>query len=263
MQMDFQTISYEKAEGVGRVTLNRPERLNAMNFQMLEEMGSLLEEIVADEEVRVILLTGQGRYFAAGADLEILSTLEPASFRLNQAKYWNRVFCDLEETQKPTIAALNGPAIGGGVELALCCDLRYAVEDATLRFPQIDFGLVPDAGATVRLPWLVGPARAKELILSGEPLGAREAVRMGLVNRVFPQEEFAREVGEIAGKMAKKPPLALGAGKRLINREVRKADITAGLEEVTEAQSLLITTEDYREGVRSFFEKRKPVFRGR
>ena len=261
--MDFQTLLYEKAEGVGRVTLNRPEKLNAMNFEMLEEMGSLLKEIVADEEVRVILLTGQGRYFAAGADLEILSTLEPASFRLNQTKYWNRVFRDLEEMQKPTIAALNGPAIGGGVELALCCDLRYAVDGATLRFPQIDFGLVPDAGATVRLPWLVGPARAKELILSGEPLSAREAVRMGLVNRVFPQEEFAREVGEIAGKMAKKPPLALGVGKRLINRGIRKADITAGLEEVTEAQSFLITTEDYREGVRSFFEKRKPVFRGR
>jgi len=261
--MQFQTLLYEKADGVGKVMLNRPEKLNAINLEMLEEMGAFLQEIMVDEEVSVILLTGQGRYFSAGADLEILSKLEPASFRLNQDRYWNRVFCELEEIQKLTIAALNGPAIGGGVELALCCDLRYAVEEATLRFPQIDFGLVPDAGATVRLPVLVGPARAKEIILSGEPLSAREAAGLGLVNRVFPQEEFSREVGEIAGKMAKKPPLALGVGKQLINREIRKADTRAGLEEVTDAQSFLITTEDYREGVRSFFEKRSPVFRGR
>jgi len=261
--MDFQTLLYEKADGVGRVTLNRPEKLNAINYEMLEEMGALLQEIMDDEDVRVILLTGQGRYFAAGADIDILSKLEPASFRLNQTRYWNRVFCEWEDMKKPTIAALNGPAIGGGVELALCCDLRYAAEEATLRLPQIDFGLVPDAGATLRLPSLVGPATAKELILTGDPMSAREAVRLGLVNRVFPQEGFLREVGRIAGKMARKPPLALGVGKQLINKGIRKADIKAGLEEVTDAQSFLITTEDYREGVRSFFEKREPVFRGK
>lgn len=261
--MRFQTLLYEKADGVGTIRLNRPEKLNAINFEMLEEMGSLLKEIMLDEEVRVILLTGQGRYFAAGADLDILSKLEPESFRLNQTRYWNRVFCDLEDMKKPTIAALNGPAIGGGVELALCCDLRYAVEEATLRLPQIDFGLVPDAGATLRLPLLVGSARAKELVLTGDPVSAQEAVRLGLVNRVFPQEEFVREVGEIAGKMARKPPLALGAGKQLINGGIQKADIKSGLEEVTDAQSFLTTTEDYREGVRSFFEKREPVFRGK
>jgi enoyl-CoA hydratase/carnithine racemase len=261
--MRFQTLLYEKADGVGTITLSRQEKLNAINFEMLEEMSSLLEEVMTDEEVCVILLTGQGRYFAAGADLEILSTMEPPSFRLNQARFWNPVFCAFEDMQKLTIAALNGPAIGGGVELALCCDLRYAVEEATLRFPQIDFGLVPDAGATIRLPLLVGPARAKEIILSGDALSAQEAADMGLVNRVFPQEAFHPEVREIARKMAKKPPLALGAGKQLINRGVRRADTRAGLEEATDTQSFLITTEDYREGVRAFFEKRKPVFHGR
>ena len=142
-------------------------------------------------------------------------------------------------------------------------DLRYAVEGTTLRFPQIDFGLVPDAGATVGLHLLIGPARAKEIILSGEPVSAQEAANLGLVNRVFPQEEFSREVMEIARKMAKKPPLALGIGKQLINRGIPKRDTRAGLDEVTDAQSFLITTEDYREGVNAFLDKREPVFRGR
>jgi enoyl-CoA hydratase/carnithine racemase len=261
--MPYQTLLYEKGDGVGTITLDRPEKLNAINFEMLEEMGLLLEEILVDEEVRVVLLTGRGRYFSAGADLEILSKLEPASFRLNQTRYWDRIFCGIEDMQKPAIAALNGPALGGGAELALCCDLRYAAEEASLRFPQIDFGLVPDAGATVRLPLLVGPARAKEIIFSGETLRAEEAAGLGLVNRVLPQETFLREVVEITKKMAKKPPLALGVAKQRINRGIRKADIRAGLEEVTEAQSFLITTEDYREGVSAFFEKRQPVFRGR
>ena len=261
--MAFQTISYEKADGVGTITLNRSEKLNAINFQMLDELWDLLQEIMVDDEVRVILLTGAGRYFTAGADLEILSTLSPVEFRLNQQRRWNRVFNELEDIQKLTIAALNGPAMGGGVELALCCDLRYAQEDATLRLPQIDFGLLPDAGAIVRLPRLMGLARAKEFILSGEPLGAAAAVGLGLVNQVFPEESFFEEVRKIAARLARKPPLALGIGKQLINRGAQHGDVRASLQEVMEAQSFLITTQDYEEGVRAFREKRTPVFRGR
>jgi len=158
---------------------------------------------------------------------------------------------------------LNGPAVGAGVELALCCDLRYAGEKATFRLPQIDFGVLPDAGATVRLPLLVGPARAKELILTGDTLSAKEAEGMGLVNRVFPQEALAEEVGRIARKMAQKPPMALGMGKQLVNRAFRSADTRAGLEAVKNAQCALIRTDDYREGVRAFLEKRDPVFQGK
>ena len=261
--MRLQTLMYEKADGVGTLTLSRPEKLNAMNLEMLEEMWSLLQEIAVDEDVRVILLTGAGRYFSAGADLDILSTLDTANFRARQNKYWNRVFNELEDMQKLTIAALNGPAIGAGVELALCCDLRYAVENATLRLPQVNFGLVPDAGATVRLPLLIGPAKAKELILTGDGLHAQEAAGLGLLNRIFPQEEFGEGVREIARKMAQKPPLALGIGKQLVNRAFRNAVTRTGLEEVIDAQLFLITTSDYREGVEAFFEKRQPVFRGR
>jgi enoyl-CoA hydratase/carnithine racemase len=261
--MGFKTILYHKADGVGTITLNRPEKLNAINFEMLEEMWSALQEIVVDQEVRVVLLTGEGRYFAAGADLEILAALEPESLWEELTRYWNPVFSEFENMQKPTIVGLNGPVVGAGVELALCCDLRYAGEKATFRLPQINFGVLPDAGATVRLPMLVGPARAKELILTGETVSAQEAAGIGLVNRVFPQEALAEEVRGIARKMAQKPPLALGVGKELVNRAFRSGDTRAGLEEAKNAQCSLIKTDDYREGVKAFLEKREPVFHGR
>jgi len=261
--MGLKTILYDQADGVGRITLNRPEKLNAINFEMLEEMWWVLQEIVVDQEVRVVLLTGEGRYFAAGADLEILAALEPESLREELTRYWNPVFSEFENMQKPTIVGLNGPAVGAGVELALCCDLRYAGENATFQLPQINFGVLPDAGATVRLPMLVGPARAKELILTGETVSAQEAAGMGLVNRVFPQEAIAEEVRAIARKIAQKPPLALGMGKQLVNRAFRSGDPRTGLEDVKNAQCSLIRTDDYREGVRAFLEKREPVFQGR
>jgi enoyl-CoA hydratase/carnithine racemase len=156
--MELQNIVYEKSEGVGTITLNRPGKLNAITFEMLDDLWALLQEIMVDEEVHVILLKGEGRYFCAGADLGILGTLTPETFRIRQRKYWNRVFNEFEDIQKLTIAALNGPALGGGVELALCCDMRYAVEDATFALPEINFGILPDSGGTIRLPGLIGLA---------------------------------------------------------------------------------------------------------
>ena len=261
--MQLNNIVYEKAEGVGTIALNRPAKLNALSFDMLDELWAVLQDIAVDSEVRVIVLTGTGRYFSAGADLEILASLTPASFRTAQRRYWNRVFSEIEDIQKLTIAALNGPAIGGGLELALCCDVRYSVDDATFAMPQINFGLIPDAGATVRLPWLMGLAKAKEFILSGESISAREAEAFGLVNRLFPRHTFHDEILKIAMKMARKPPLAVGIGKHIINRGFQRRDIRAGLEDATDAQSILIVTEDYQEGIRALKEKRPPVFQGR
>jgi len=256
-------VSFHKSDAIGTITLNRPEKLNAINFPMLDEMAELLREIVADEEVRVVVLTGSGRYFSAGADLEIVGTMTPQTFRLNQRRYWNAVFNSVEDLQKLTIAAWTGPPLGGGLELALCCDLRYAVEGATFSLPEINFGIIPDSGGTIRLPQLTGLARAKEVILSGDSIDARRAEAIGLLNGVFPQEEFEDGVRKIALKMAEKAPLAVGMGKQLINRSFQHGAIRLGLEQAAEVQSMLITTEDYREAVRAFQEKRPPVFRGK
>ena len=261
--MDLQYIAYEKSEGIGTITLNRPAKLNAITFEMLDEMWALFQDIIADDEVRVILLRAEGRYFSAGADLGILATMTPTSFRWRQRRYWNRVFNEFEDIQKLTIASLNGPALGGGLELALCCDLRYAVEDAHFSLPEINFGILPDSGGTVRLPWLIGLARAKEFILSGDSISARRAEEIGMVNAVFPRETFNEEVRKIAVKMAEKAPLAVGMGKQLINRSFQQRDIKTCLEEATDVQTALIFSEDYQEAIRAHKEKRMPVFRGK
>jgi enoyl-CoA hydratase/carnithine racemase len=261
--MEMQYVVYEKSEGIGTITLNRPAKLNAINFEMLDELWALFQDIMVDDEVRVILLRGEGRYFSAGADLGILASMTPTDFRWRQRKYWNRVFNEFEDIQKLTIAALNGPALGGGLELALCCDLRYAVEDAHFALPEIDFGIIPDSGGTVRLPWLIGLARAKEFILSGDRMSAARAEELGLVNGVFPRDTFEDEVRGIAVKFAQKAPLALGMGKQLINRSFQQRDIKTGLEEAMDVQTVLSFTEDYQEAVRAYQEKRPPIFRGK
>ena len=261
--MEERYVVYDRSGNVGTITLNRPAKLNAITFEMLEQLWEILKSTVGDDETRVIVLKGEGRYFSAGADLELVSSLAPETFRWRQRKYWNRIFGEFEDIQKLTIAALNGPAIGGGLELALCCDLRYSVEDASFSMPQINYGILPDAGGTVRLPWLLGLARAKEFILSGESIDARRAEELGLVNRIFSRETFDDEVSTIARNMAQKAPLALGLGKQLINRSFQSGDIRAGLEAAMDIQSVLITTEDYREAVQAFQEKRPPLFRGR
>ena len=260
--MELQHILYDKSGGIGTITLNRPAKLNALNFEMLDELWKLLQEIMVDDDVRVVLLCGEGRYFSAGADLGIVASMTPETFRLRQRRYWNKVFGEVEEMEKLTIAALNGPALGGGLELALCCDLRYAVNEAYFSLPEIDFGILPDSGGTVRLPWLIGLARAKEFILSGDRMSAQKAEEIGLVNAVFPSEMFEEEVRKIAGRFAQKAPLALGMGKQLINRCFQQRDVKAGLEEAMDVQSILIRTEDYCGAIRAFNEKRSPVFRG-
>ena len=261
--MELQYVAYEKSEGVGTITLNRPAKLNAISFDMLDEMWALLQDVIADDDVRVVLLRGEGRYFSAGADLEIVSSMTPMEFRWRQRRYWNRVFGEFEDMQKLTIAALGGPALGGGLELALCCDLRYSVDDAHLALPEIDFGILPDSGGTVRLPWLIGLARAKEFILSGDRMSAARAEELGLVNAVFPREVFEEEVRKIAVKFARKAPLALGIGKQLINRSFQQREVKAGLEGAMDVQTVLTSTEDYQEAIRAYREKRPPVFRGR
>jgi enoyl-CoA hydratase len=256
--MAFEHISYEKDGGVGTIRLERPQKMNAIHFALLAELGALLEEIRNDTHVKVVLVTGAGKCFCAGADLEILSSLSPQTFRPNQDKYWNRVFCELEDLPKPTIAAINGPAIGGGLELALCCDLRYTVDDATFLLPQINFGLIPDVGATIRLPRLIGLSKAKEFILSGDPMTAHEAKACGLVDRVFSRETYAEAVKKMAGKLSQKSLPALAMGKQLINRAARHNDVRLGLADVTDGQMVLLSSEEYQKGMDAFIKKNWP-----
>jgi len=261
--MELKNIVYKKSQGIGTITLNRPGKLNAITFEMLDEMWEVLQDILEDNEVHVTILTGSGRYFCAGADLEIVGGMTQTEFRWRQRKYWNRIFSEFEEMQKLTIAALNGPAVGGGLELALCCDLRYSIDDAHFSLPEINFGILPDSGGTVRLPWLIGLARAKELILTGDSITAKKAEELGLVNAIFPRETFHEEVGRIATRMAQKAPMAVGLGKQLINRSFQQRDSRLSLEEVMDVQSILICSEDYREAVKAQKEKRPPIFRGK
>jgi enoyl-CoA hydratase/carnithine racemase len=260
--MDLTTLLIEKADGVAKIIFNRPAKLNAINFVMIDELWNLLHEVRDDDEIRVVVFTGAGKYFSSGADLDILSTLTPKSFRKMQHQYWNKLYNFIESFDKLTIAAVNGPVIGGGVELILCCDIRYAVDDATFLLPQINYGIIPDAGGTIRLPLLIGLSRAKELILSGEPIGANQAEAYGLVNHVYQTAGFNEKVHQAALKFAKKPPLAMQWGKHVINKGFYHRNIQIGLQDAMDAQTDLIKTSDYHEGIAAFREKRKPVFKG-
>ena len=264
--MQAKNVLYDKSDGVGTITLNRHAKSNALNYDIMDELWALLQDIIVDDDVRVVVLTAAGKYFSAGADMEVLTTLATSSLatiRRQIRTCWQRIFNEFEDMQKLTIAAVNGSAIGGGVELALSCDLRYSVDDATFSLPEVNFGIIPEVGGVTRLPWLIGLAKAKELILSGESIGAKEAEELGLVNKIFPRETFKEEVRKLALKFAQKPPLALGIGKQLINRSFQLRDAKFSLEDAIDVQSILIHTEDYQEAVAALKEKRAPIFRGR
>jgi len=225
-------------DGIGRLTLNRPEKLN------------------------VVVVTGRGRAFAAGADVSYLSELIEGQ-RLEEARALvdagRRVVTAVVEMPKPVIAALNGPAAGGGANLALACDIRIAAEGASIGQTFNRIGLHPDWGGTYFLPRLVGPAKAAELIFTGEMVGAREAERIGMVNRVVPDEELRAEVEELAGRLAEKPALPLRLAKRAVRRSL-DSSLDEMLDYELEAQTRCFESPDAREGVRAFLEKRDPEF---
>ncbi|HKU56425.1 MAG TPA: enoyl-CoA hydratase-related protein [Gaiellaceae bacterium] len=249
------SVLVDRREAVAVVTIDRQEALNALDVVTLTELRDGLRELAADDAARVVVLTGAGdRAFAAGADIKYMGGLGPA-----QAKTWGALGHEaarlLEEMPKPTIAAINGFALGGGCELALGCDLRYASSNARLGQPEIDLGIVPGWGGTQRLARVCGLGVAKELILTGRPVAAEEALRIGLVNAIAdPVLEHALEV---AGKLAAKSPLALGVAKRLLNLA------PDALEQEAEEFGNLFASEDAKEGLAAFVEKRPARFVGR
>jgi 2-(1,2-epoxy-1,2-dihydrophenyl)acetyl-CoA isomerase len=259
-----ETVLLRMDEGVAWITLNRPDRLNAFSGDMRDRLHDALNRAATDAGVRVIVITGAGRGFCTGADVEVMSDLlqrgDDATFE-TLVEAGMRVVRRLQSIEQPVIAAVNGPAAGAGASLALACDFRIASERASIGITFNRIGLHPDWGATWSLPRLVGPGRAAELVMSGRMVDAREAERIGLFERVFAEDWFDDEVKKIAQELAAKPPLALTLAKRTLAASLT-SDLDAMLAAEGERQMRCFRSADAKEGISAFNEKRKPEFRG-
>ncbi|MBW1924423.1 MAG: enoyl-CoA hydratase/isomerase family protein [Deltaproteobacteria bacterium] len=260
--MTFNTLIYKKEGAVGIVTLNRPERLNALSDELLLELGQVLEEIDEDEAVDALIITGQEKFFGAGADIKEIVNIHTPVEANRFAKKVRRVFNKLAELRQPTIAAVSGLALGGGCELALACDVRIAAENASFGLPEIKLGVLPGGGGTQRLPRLVGAGRAKEMLFSGDPIDAQEAYRIGLVNKVVPLGSLMEEAKKMAATFVKRPGYAIKTIKCLVN-EGLNMDLKSALAHEARNFEILFSTEDQKEGMKAFLEKRKASFKGR
>ncbi|MBW1698454.1 MAG: enoyl-CoA hydratase/isomerase family protein [Deltaproteobacteria bacterium] len=259
--MTYQNIIVEKDEGIATITFNRPNVLNALNSELLQEFSLALDEIGEDENIRVLVLTGAGeKAFVAGADIKELATLNALKGKLFSQR-GHAIINKLQQLPIPVIAAVNGFALGGGTEIALACDFIYASEKATFGQPEITLGLIPGFGGTQRLPRLIGSNLAKEYIFTGNMIPAQEAHRIGLVNRICSAEKLMEEVYQTAKTMAKKGRVSLRAAKQAIN-EGANADLTTACNIEIDAFSLCMASEDAKEGTAAFLEKRQPRFRG-
>ena len=260
--MEFKYIIYEKNEGVATITLNRPEALNAFSKEVVEEVLHALEDVKTDEAVRVVVLTGAGeKAFSAGADIKTMVGM--TALKARELSFMGERLCvGLENLEKPVIAAINGYALGGGLEVAMSCDLRIASENAKMGQTEINIGLIPGWGGTQRLTRLVGMTKAKEMVFTGRIIDAKTAEQIGIVNMVVPADKFRETVSQFAKDLASKAPVALKVAKALINKG---SDI--GLESALalerEGFGVVGSSEDLKEGVSAFTEKRKPVFKGR
>jgi enoyl-CoA hydratase len=258
----FKFIVYEKSEGVATVTLNRPEALNALSKEAVEEVMQALEDAKKDESARVVVLTGAGeKAFSAGADIKAMIGMNALKAR-ELSLMGERLCAALEDLEKPVIAALNGYALGGGLEVAMACDLRIASENARMGQTEINFGLIPGWGGTQRLTRLIGRTKAKELVFTGKMIDAKTAEQIGIVNIVVPSEEFREAVRQFALDLASKAPVAIKVAKAVINKGA-DTNLDSALALEREGFGVVASTEDLQEGVKAFTEKRKPSFKGR
>jgi len=259
--MAYNTIIFKIRENIATITFNRPEILNALNEEALKEFSNALDEIHANEDIRVLILTGAGeKSFIAGADIKqflTFNTLKAKSFSEMGRVLMNK----LQELSIPVIAAVNGFALGGGCEVALACDFIYASENAMFGLPEITLGIIPGFGGTQRLPRLVGESMAKELIFTGKMIPAEEAKNMGLANKVCSQEQLMDDVIKTAKIIASKGKVSLRAAKQAINNGMN-VDLTTGCSIEIDAFALCFTSPDVKEGASAFLEKRKPDFKG-
>ncbi|MBS7268124.1 MAG: enoyl-CoA hydratase/isomerase family protein [Candidatus Freyarchaeota archaeon] len=255
--MDLETIKIEKQDGIGKIILNRPDKRNAISAEMFRDIGEAARIVSDDNEVKVVILTGAGPVFSAGIDFSSMGALGGASSRMfrdilkkSQVNYGL-----LESMEKPVIAAINGAAIGAGLEMALCCDIRIAAENARMGVPEVCFGLVPDLGGAQRLPRIVGLGRAKELIFTGRIIDAREAERIGLVNKVVPADKLMDAALEMANEIKDNGLIAVGLAKKIANKSM-EIDLESVLEYSILAQDICVRTEDMATLFQRYMEKK-------
>jgi enoyl-CoA hydratase len=258
----YKTLLYEKKDGTGTVTINRPESLNALNSTVFSELYELFQEIEHDSEVRVVIITGSGqKSFVAGSDITEmapLSSVEVNSFIEKVRQASDRIYT----LSKPVIAAVNGYALGGGCELAMCCDLRIASEKARFGQPEINLAVIPGGGGTQRLTRLIGMTKAKELLFTGDMIDAATALNLGLVNKVVPPENLMNEAKEMADKLMTKSGRILSLIKTAVNSGINMS-LPDALDLEMQCFALCFATEDQKEGMKAFMEKRKAEFKNK
>lgn len=258
--LEFDTLRWELEDGIALVTFNRPEALNALNGDMMLELGIAIDTAATRADVRALILTGEGRSFVAGADINEFSHLGDDPFQGRDAALAGQdVFGGLAALQIPTIAAINGFAFGGGLELALAADFRVAANSARMGLPEVGLGLIPGYGGTQRLPRLIGPSRALDLILTGRHVAADEALTLGLVNRLA--DDAVAGARELAAAILANAPVSIGLAKEAVARGLG-LPLVQGLEIEADLFGYVSTTSDMREGTSAFLEKRKPGFTG-
>lgn len=263
--MHYETIIFENKDDIAKLTLNRPDRLNSLNTQLITELYEGLEESRKNPQVRAIILTGAGRGFCSGADTSDLGSKSveggAEDFGIRMERY-SRVIKALRDIEKPVIASVNGPAVAAGMNLALACDIRIASDRARFGETFVRVGLSPDCGGGYLLWRLVGLSKATELMFTGEIVSAEEAQRIGLVNKVVPHEELEKATMEFARRMAKGPTRAIGLAKKILIRGM-ETDLASLLDFEAFAQYQTAASDDSKEGVKAFVEKREPNFQGR
>jgi 2-(1,2-epoxy-1,2-dihydrophenyl)acetyl-CoA isomerase len=262
----------EKGDWIGTITLNKPDKNNAFDEPMMAEIDDAINDLAQDRDIRVVIITGAGKAFCAGGDVSYLQTLMENRAHIARTVIGDvvrrsgtmpTVVLKIRQMMKPVIAAINGMAAGGGTGLALACDMRIMSEKARFSTVFIKRGVIPDCAATYNLPRLIGMARACELVLRGNIVDAQEAERIGLVNKVVPHDEVMKAARELAGEIAQNPPIAVGLAKAALYKGMVEPDMGSQMDYEAYIQNALMATEDFAEGIASFFEKREPVFKGK